>query len=269
MNVAFWNVNKNEAIDIYLEQLVLENDIDVLILAEYSGNIEDFANRFDVKRSFTQLQTLGCDKIKGIISTRYKQEQLATESRYCLLRIKTSYFDLLFGMIHGESKFHSEDDDRTATFIRFYNDIENNETKLNIGNSIIVGDLNSNPFEKNVIGASTLHAIPYREEVFKPTRVVSGKTYKKFYNPMWKFLGKRTPPYGTYYYNGSNIVNYYWNMFDQVIIRPALLTAFDENDLKIVTYIGDKSLLDEHSKPNKDFSDHLPLIFKIQEDKIK
>ena len=85
---------------------------------------------------------------------------------------------------------------------------------------------------------------------------------------MWKFFGERTPPYGTYYYNSSSIVNYYWNLFDQVIIRPSLLNAFNEEDLKILTNIGTNQLLDITKKPNKNYSDHLPLIFKIQEGKI-
>ena len=269
MNVAFWNVNKNDAIDDCLEQLVLEHDIDILIFAEYTGDIERFSARFDAtNKPYRALQTIGCDRIKGIVSTKYNQELLTTESRYCLVHISTTYFNLLFGMIHGESKLNSQDEDRAATFIRFYRDIEHNEDKLKLSNSLIIGDLNSNPFEKNIIGASTLHAIPYREEVSKPTRIVSGKQYKKFYNPMWKFFGERTPPYGTYYYNSSSTVNYYWNVFDQVIIRPSLLNAFNEEDLKILTNIGTDQLLDIAKKPNKNYSDHLPLIFKIQENKI-
>lgn len=269
MNIAFWNVNKNCNIDDFLEQMVLENDLDILILAEYNGNIKEFSERFCApNKTYRQLQTLGCDKISGIVNAKYIQEQLTTESRYCLVNIKSSYFSFIFGMIHGEAKPHADDEDRAATFTRFYKDIEKNEEKIKIENSIIVGDLNANPFERNVIGAHTLHAIPFREEVIKPTRVVSGETYKKFYNPMWKFFGKDSPPYGTYYYNSSKIVNYYWNIFDQVIIRPSLITAFNEDDLIILTQIGGKSLIDEHHKPNKDYSDHLPLIFKIQEEKF-
>ena len=48
-----------------------------------------------------------------------------------------------------------------------------------------------------------------------------------FYNPMWNLLGDAQEPYGTYYYAGNgHPINTYWNIYDQVIIRPALRGTF-------------------------------------------
>lgn len=134
-------------------------------------------------------------------------------------------------------------------------------------NTILLGDFNTNPFETNMLNANVLHAIPYKEEINNSSRVVSGNEYDKFYSPMWKLLGKSSPPYGTYYYNTSKITNYYWNLFDQVIIRPVVLKAFNEESLEIITKTKKQNLLDKNNRPDKEqYSDHLPLFFSIREE---
>jgi predicted HTH transcriptional regulator len=56
--------------------------------------------------------------------------------------------------------------------------------------------------------------------------VVAGNEYSMFYNPMWLFLGDEKQPYGTYYHNNGDSINTYWNLYDQVIIRPILRERF-------------------------------------------
>ena len=269
MNVIFWNVNKNDNIDKTLALLVLENNVDLLVLAEYNGDTEILCKQIsNANKTYSSLQVIGCDKIKGIVNSQYSQEQLYAEARYSIIGLQTACFKLIVSMIHGESNLHYTDDDRMPTFCRFYKDIEESEKRLNCGNTIVIGDFNSNPFDRSVMSVGSLHAIPYREEVKKETREVSGAEYKKFYNPMWKFLGNNEAPYGTYYYNSSKPVNYYWNIFDQVIIRPSLCSAFSSDHLKIITEINQISLLKNNYKPDTLFSDHLPIFFKVVEEKI-
>ena len=87
-----------------------------------------------------------------------------------------------------------------------------------------------------------------------------------FYNPMWRFLGDEKTPYGTYYHNNNNTINTYWNIYDQVIIRPQLKKRFVDESLKIITETKSKYLLDAKGHPDKSISDHLPIIFEIQEE---
>ena len=270
MEIAFWNVNKNKDIDLLLKDLIQENSIDILILAEYDGNIENLCKIINTGNSkFRTLSNIGCDKIKGVINSKYHQEQLFAATRYSIIGIKTTCFKIILSMIHAEANPRADDDDRQATFITFNNDILACEERFNTNNTIITGDLNSNPFDKSIIGISSLHAIPYKEETKRSTRSKLGTEYKKFYNPMWRLLGAKTPPYGTYYYSSSNAINYYWHTFDQVILRPCLLPAFEDESLRIITQIKDVTLLKNNYVPNKDYSDHLPIIFRIQEEKIK
>ncbi|MBL8205931.1 MAG: hypothetical protein JNM09_16975 [Blastocatellia bacterium] len=82
---------------------------------------------------------------------------------------------------------------------------------------------------------------------------------------MWGFFGDGSEgPAGTYYYRHSGHVSYFWNIFDQVLIRPDLLPSFRNSDLAVLTDDGDESLLTSHGLPDvAGASDHLPLLFKL------
>ncbi len=73
---------------------------------------------------------------------------------------------------------------------------------------------------------------------------------------------RKAPP-GTYYYRTSQHVTFFWNMFDQVLIRPALLDRFSNDTLEIVESLGDFSLLSpDGGVPDKTkASNHLPILF--------
>jgi hypothetical protein len=135
-------------------------------------------------------------------------------------------------------------------------------------NTIIIGDLNMNPFEDAMVAADGFHAMMDTNIAMKETRTVRGQKFDFFYNPMWSRLGDNSPgPSGTYYYNaGGSAINYYWNTFDQVLIRPELIEFFDHNRLKILTEIGGQSLMKKQAI-DSDFSDHLPLIVTLDVEK--
>ena len=57
-----------------------------------------------------------------------------------------------------------------------------------------------------------------------------------------------------------------WNIYDQVIIRPALRARFVENSLRIIKETKTRFLLDSNGHPDKKISDHLPIVFEIKED---
>lgn len=130
--------------------------------------------------------------------------------------------------------------------------------------TIVVGDLNMNPFEAGVVNASGLHAMMTQAIVRDGSRDVQGREYPFFYNPMWGFFGDRTPgPPGTYYYRHSGHLSYDWNIFDQVLIRPEALPWF-QGDVEILTKVGDVELLGRHGRPNAEVgSDHLPIVFRL------
>lgn len=95
-----------------------------------------------------------------------------------------------------------------------------------------------------------------------------GKTFKMFYNPMWNLFGDFSYPPGTYYHNGSEPINSFWNIYDQVMIRPSMRNCFVEKSLKIIVEMQKYSLVDKLRHPRKDISDHLPIVFEIKGEDI-
>lgn len=84
---------------------------------------------------------------------------------------------------------------------------------------------------------------------------------------MWAFLGDSGPsPPGTYFYNSGGEVNYFWNVFDQVLVRPALLDSLSNDGVKIITELQGHTLLTDLGRPNRETSsDHLPIVCRLSE----
>ena len=82
---------------------------------------------------------------------------------------------------------------------------------------------------------------------------------------MWNLLGDAMHgPSGTYYYGSGGHRALFWHMFDQVLIRPELMTYFANEDLKILDSDGMVSLLNDQGQPDRDnASDHLPLLIRL------
>jgi hypothetical protein len=85
---------------------------------------------------------------------------------------------------------------------------------------------------------------------------------------MWATFGDRdSSPPGTYYYNSGAEVNYFWNVFDQVLLRPSLINYMaDDKGVTVVTELQGKSLLNVTGRPDRTaMSDHLPIVCRLRE----
>ena len=269
MNILFWNINGKSPEDC-LQELLTENNVDLLILAEYPYNIDNLCTQVNAV-SCVPYKAIPCisgrTRIQGIINIKYDVELLTEVNHYRLVKITATGYELIVAMIHARSKRHSNSDTQKLGLTYFYNDIVAHEDAQNINNTIAIGDFNVSPFENACINASGMHAIPFPDAVENDNREVMGKMYRKFYNPTWKLFGNRSAPYTTYYYdNSGEDCNFYWYAFDQVIIRPALMEAFDEESLRIITGTKNHNLLKVSKTPDKmNYSDHLPLFCSLKE----
>ena len=167
--------------------------------------------------------------------------------------------------VHLPSQLQTDENTQLVAFQSVVHDIELAEQESGLISSIVVGDFNRNPYEEGCLGAMYFHGIPVANDAKKLSRTVLGNAYKMFYNPMWNLLGDFNYPPGTYYYTGNKEKNEFWNMFDQVIIRPQLRERFVEEELRIVIKVKDQSLLNKNRHPNKSISDHLPIVFELKE----
>jgi len=149
--------------------------------------------------------------------------------------------------------------DQQAVATRIAREIAEYEDREGCYDTILLGDLNMNPFDPGMVIVSGFHATMTKRIAALKDRRWREESYRRFYNPMWGLFGDRTPgPAGTYYWESSVPSNQHWYMFDQVLLRPSLMDRL--TSLEIVDHDGSKSLVDEDGSATHDhLSDHLPV----------
>lgn len=265
----FWNLNK-KPLEHYIRNLVYLYDIDVIMLAESeiesatmlrTLNLVDDSNYHDASSSSI------CNKIQ--IFTKFPDDFISIieeDDRYTIRHLELpGLTDILLSVVHLPDKLNWDDDDQFAYCSVFINSILEAEKTVCHSRTVLVGDFNMNPFEKGMVNALGLHSIMSRKIAERVNRIVARRKYKFFYNPMWNFYGDATrgPP-GTYYYNSSKPIEYFWNIFDQVLLRPDLLDRLNDSDISVIDSDGKNSFLTKNGIPNRRIvSDHLPILFKL------
>ena len=266
-NFLFWNLHRNPIHEI-ISHLAHYHQIDVVILAECDISPATLLKALNPlgTANYFYAPIFGCDKLE--FYTRFSGEHFLPLEETARLSIRhlnlPGIVDILVAAIHFNDKRNWSDESQSMASVELAQTIRSVEERIGHKRTILVGDFNMNPFDKGMIGALGLHATMDRRIAQKVERTVQKKTYTYFYNPMWSFLGDASPGSpGTYYYNNSEPITYFWNMFDQVLIRPELLGRFSYSSLKILEQDGDVSFLKKNGQPNPSVSDHLPIIFKL------
>ena len=265
MKVLFWNTHQNKNINTILSELIIENNASIVVLAEYAARMDELIDILSLYGITMRRYDSCCERIKLLGSV--EDIELKLDDEHYTIQIVNGK-DILC-CVHLNSKLHSDHEAfREILIERIIYDIQTIEQEIGTENSIIGGDFNINPYDADCIDARYFHGIPVCSEAERGSRRIAGKNYSMFYNPMWNFLGDFQKPYGTYYYNDSGTKNTYWNIFDQVILRPSLKKRFLKDSLKILTETKTLYLLDDNGHPNKNISDHLPIIFEYMEETV-
>jgi hypothetical protein len=168
--------------------------------------------------------------------------------------------------VHFPSKLRWSNESQLFECVELAKAIRRVEDSVGHRRTVLFGDFNMNPFETGLIGAAGLNAVTSRAVASRGSRVVQGREYQFFYNPMWGHFGDaKSATAGTYYYDASEHVNYYWHLFDQVLLRPALAQTFNWERLQIVKSVGARPLIRSDGKPDDaNASDHLPIVFEVE-----
>jgi endonuclease/exonuclease/phosphatase family metal-dependent hydrolase len=139
-------------------------------------------------------------------------------------------------------------------------EIESMERKHAIDWTVLVGDFNMDPFSTPMVAATGFHGVRNKSIAHREARSIEARSYRFFYNPMWSFLTNAQDPVGgTHYFNPARPVNYFWHIYDQVLVRPALIDRLE--NIAIPEAAGNVSLVTKNGLPN--VSDHLPLHFTL------
>lgn len=268
LSFLFWNVNKKPLVA-SITNLARRHKIDVLMLAECSIAPDVLLRTLNqTEEARYHYAPSLCKKVQFYTGFDNKFVRPIFETdRLTIRRLSIpERMEVLLAATHFHSKLRWRDDSQAFECLELANSIRIAEKQIGHARTVLVGDLNMNPFESGVVSSNGLNAVMSRQIAGRKTRVVQSKEWPFFYNPMWSLLGDASPgPPGTYYYNSAEHKSYFWNMFDQVLIRPDLLDCFSNKDLMIVESDGETSLLSKETLPDVNIaSDHLPIVFKLK-----
>jgi hypothetical protein len=262
--LMFWNVGGmtgGEAIG----HLCRDHDVDILLLAEAETTSARLTTEINGAKDstgiFWELPHLE-SRIRAF--TRYAPgclEPVFDDGHVKMLHLRPPVgLPLLIVAAHLPSKLWSEPDDQSYRVRRLRQDIAAAEVRGGQQNTVVIGDLNVNPFEDALAAADGLHGVMDKQLAGRPARTVQGQSWDYFYNPMWSRLGDDSAgPPGTYWQAGSGLVSHVWNTFDQVLLRPALLSCYDPARLLVPDRAGERLIL-HFGKCGTGLSDHLPLV---------
>ena len=261
----FWNLQRKPLFR-QLASIVRHRAIDVLVLAEaegVSGALVDWL-RGECGVEF-EPHNVPMTKVeiflrRGLASV----SPLLDAPRWTIKRVEPvrSRAFLIVG-VHMPSQLHWEREDITLELTELGQDIRRSEGNDLQPRTLLVGDFNLNPFDTGLVAVHGIQGVMTKAVARAEERIVQGRSYSFFYNPMWGLFGDRThgPP-GSYFYNAPKPINYFWNLFDQVMVRPSLVECL--TSVEILDHDGDESLLNSSGRPDANrASDHLPLFFRL------
>ncbi|MGV3723022.1 MAG: endonuclease/exonuclease/phosphatase family protein [Actinomycetota bacterium] len=170
---------------------------------------------------------------------------------------------VLLASVHFPSKVGWSAQSQSQQAVMLADDVRRAEQDAGHRRTVLVGDMNMNPFDDGMVGALGFNAVMSAALARPEGRTVQGRVYPFFYNPMWAHFGDRTAgPPGTHYFHPAEAVVYYWNIFDQVLLRPSLVKNLES--VHILDGDGSQSLLDLRGVPDRgSASDHLPVLFTL------
>jgi hypothetical protein len=264
LTFLFWNVGQ-KAISQLIAAAALSVEADCVVLCECSLNPSEVIESLNQRGPEYRYAFGECEHVTFF--TKFEPRFLVPtfeNPRISIRRLNLpARKEILIAAAHLPSRLYFSEASLAQECYVLARFIENEEEIVGHKRTVLVGDLNVNPFDSGVVGAGGLHAVSSRTIAHKGSRVVQKRQHHFFYNPMWSHFGDREDgPPGTHYYDRAESVNYFWNMYDQVLLRPELLDGFSSGSLRILTNAGASTLVDLSGHPDKiNASDHLPIVF--------
>ncbi len=263
----FWNIQGKPLHDLVAD-LAERHSVDVIILAECRiplattlSSLNRTRPRYHICPGLCESITLFADFQAGFVRPVFESSRITIRR----LSLPARQEILLVGA-HLPSRLHFSEESLKIECGELGQAIAKEEAAADHKRTVVFGDLNVNPFEAGMIATGGLHAVMSKETALRGSRTVQARKYDFFYNPMWAHLGDHSDgPPGTFYYEKAEHVVHFWNVFDQVLLRPALLGQFKPSDVTVLTEAGQLSLLQTNGRPNASIaSDHLPVLVELE-----
>lgn len=275
---------RNNLLTEILANLTRRHTVDILMVAEWPISLATILTSINAKNPVkfrAPDENSLCERVAIFPRTtiwRMSRRGLP-ESRYYTVRrvelLPDTREEFLLVVAHLGSKLRKSDASQLAAVPGVNLEIRKAEKKREHQRTVVVGDLNLNPFEDAMVVAEGYNCVMTREIALRENRRVDGVAHPFFYNPMWSCFGDSThedfppghadhEPPGTCYFKSGESRWHYWNILDQLLLRPALIPKFRHKDLRILTSDGTTQFLDGRGIPDGSrVSDHLPLLFSL------
>ena len=261
MNILFWNLYRKDNSK-YIIKGLKEYDIDIALFCEYSGlDLEDLedhiSEKYDIIRGFG-----GCNRIFMISNKDISVNVMREASRYVIYSVSYNDKRYVFVGLHLQDKRNSDADIRIELIHSIIKDIEDCEKRIDSKNTVIIGDFNANPFDKELMQMNAFNSVFFRDVIMQnENRIVDERKYRRFYNPTIRFLSEKNKNYGSYYDISSSSTPV-WHSLDQILVSKALVDKI--KSIRYLRNISDVSLINK-VRPNENISDHLPLLVHMEQ----
>ena len=275
----FWNIQRKASLENVICDLINAENIDILILAE-GMNIKDSliqANsgltikKSKFKQDHIQLTPKLYSNNNGFTVDHYHTFPNTRRMVFHFLEIPNR-LPILLCSLHLRSKLMRNIETQCAEALNcssYISDIEDDNLR-----TIVVGDFNINPFESGMISPIGFNATLAQNIALNGPRLFMNKSYEYFYNPLWSSMGDiiynnggvKLP--GSYFFqNNDDVTQVYWNVFDNILIRPNLINEVDLSAISFIEQAGGHNLIvragNDYTINSSNYSDHLPLKFTI------
>jgi exonuclease III len=287
IKILSWNIHTNKKgmtplLKNVLADVVNENEIDIVILQEAFGievstSLNSLINQYDEVVAPGNIIENGVRIFLRQNTFKFTFLERHSRNKLVLLNLKkiSGIEEFNIAAVHLYSKVGNTERQQLWKNLPIIQKIKNFEDKVSNNNkTILVGDLNHNPYESNMLDPNFLNCKDSKtliDTLIK--KPVSKKTDNDYwYNPMWNLLGdynfidgneRITGTFFRYTIDEKPI----WNLFDGFIIRHSIMNSVDYKKSKIITHTKTINFLKpftigkDDSMIKEQISDHLPIMF--------
>lgn len=258
MKLFFWNLNKKDNADLALTYM-REEEVGIAAFAEFSGT--EFSDELIKSSGYRPIGYGGCDKVKVFAREPIEILECFEQSRFTVLPMKMGDIYFVVAAAHLVDRMSSADSEPRLVDIRKMMDVVHGyENKTSINKTIVMGDLNANPYDKEMLLPNAFNAMLFKGILRNKTaRTWCGDEYPFLYNPTIHWLSEESENYGSFYYSGD-CTSPIWNCYDQALVSPELMDRI--KSYGYLKKIGDRDLIAK-VRPDCKISDHLPLLVDI------
>ena len=176
INILYWNAGirteedrhsiRGENVRQKIIELILENNIDVVILAEYTFDMKLMCDMLSVNgKDFKTAPVPEDSRAKMLVSMKFNVELIRDSKYYFICSINNALIDFLIAGLHFPSKRYAENRDREIVAEQFMDALCEAQSEAEHKKVIIAGDFNADPFEEVMLKANYFHALPYADIV--------------------------------------------------------------------------------------------------------